>query len=304
MRRMAVAAALLAAAVASAAFRWPADGGSYRHGFGTYRSGFLKGMEFDASDGLVRSAGDGEIVFAWAGERLPGGFPAAGGGFAAVSHHSGLMTVYAGIIPGMDAGSPSVKAGAVLGTVPGDPIPATTIAATAAATTSAPAWARAEPDGGVLFFVYDSQERRFVNPLMVMDKLPDDKSPAIRGAALVVDGKELALGTATEVRQGSWMLLVDAIDAAPSGLAGPPFELRVLVDGSERARALYDASWAAGGLSWLFTEKPVEERSYLMADGRTRFGPLQLARGKSVVTVVAVDYAGNRREASWVLTVR
>ena len=301
MRRMAVAAALLAAAVASAAFRWPADGGSYRHGFGTYRGGFLKGMEFGASDGLVRSAGDGEIVFAWAGERLPGGYPAAGGGFMAVSHHSGLMTVYAGILPAMDAGSPAVKAGSVLGTLPGDRSPATT---TVAATTAAPDTARTESGGGALFFVYDSQERRFVNPLMVMDKLPDDKSPAIRGAALVVDGKELALGTATEVRQGSWMLLVDAIDAAPSGLAGPPFELRVLVDGSERARALYDASWASGGLSWLFTEKPVEERSYLMADGRTRFGPLQLARGKSVVTVVAVDYAGNRREASWVLTVR
>lgn len=282
MRRTVWLVLAVGAASLAFAFQWPTEGPPYAYGFGSFRDGFLKGVEFDAADGQVRAIADGEVVFSYTGSRLPGGYPVSGGGLEVLSHHSGMMSVYAGLSPRPLGADRMVKAGSPIGS-------------------ASPVEKGAR---GALLFVYDTQERRFVNPVMVMEKKADDKPPAIRGAAFVVDGREVPLVSSTELRQGSWFLLVDAVDASPSGQASPPFELRVLVDGSERARVLYDASWSKDGASYAFTENPTEERGYLMPDGRVRFGPLQLARGKSVVTVTVADYAGNRRESSWVLSVQ
>lgn len=270
-----------AATVAVWAFQWPADLSTLRFGFGSYRGGFLKGAEFEP--GPMTASAPGELVFECFGDNLPGGFPVPGGGMLAMAHHSDLMSVYVGLSPrvteGLPAGHYSLEAGQFIG-------------------------ASAGAERGVRLYVVDTRERRLVNPVAVMDQVPDEKAPVIRSAALSREGLEVSLGMAKDLAQGAWYLLLDIADTAPSGLLWPAFSVRVLVDGEERASAQYDAAWASGGIPRLFSASGLVESDFMQADGRARYGPLDLQRGKSVISILAQDYAGNLREASWTVTVR
>lgn len=269
-------------AVTAAAFEWPADAGKFRFGFGAFRGGFLRGAEFGVAEGLVRSADDGELTFVATGPSLPGGYPIFGGTLLVVSHASDMITIYEGLQRGSSSSYlKNVKAGDILGR--------------SAAVTNG---------RGVSFYTYDAKERRFINPLILLPRIVDDKPPAIRSAMLSLEGQEVVMDQTRPVRQGLYYLLLDAFDTTPSGAAGAPFEVRVLLDGSERARVVYDAAWAAGGTSLLFGATGLVEDSFLTQDGRMRFGPFNLSSGRVILTIIASDYAGNKREQTYSVSVQ
>jgi hypothetical protein len=274
---------IAAAAVSAFAFDWPLDGGSYRYGFGSPREGFLKGMEFGASGGMVKASDDGELTFAADGESLPGGYRLRGGSMMVIAHASDMTTVYTGMVKGsISSYLKNVRAGDALGLS-----------------------AAADHSGrGVTFYVFDSKERRFVNPLIIMPGLKDDKAPVIRSVALVLNGVETPLEPPKAVRQASYELVIDAYDISPSGNSSAPFDVRVLIDGSEAAHAVYDAAWASSGISSMFGSTKVAEDSYLDAEGRIRLGPYILSRGRVVLTVAASDYSGNKREQTYSISVQ
>jgi len=275
-------AAVAALAATAAAFEWPADAGKFRFGFGAFRNGFLRGAEFGVAEGLVRSADDGELTFVATGPSLPGGYPIFGGTLLVVSHASDMITIYEGLQRGPSSSYlKNVKAGDILGR------------------------STAVPNGrGVSFYTYDARARRFINPLILLPRIVDDKPPAIRSAMLSLEGQELVIDQARPVRQGAYYLLLDAFDTTPSGAAGAPFEVRVLLDGSERARVVYDAAWAVGGASLLFGATGLVEDSFQAPDGRLRFGPFNLSSGRVILTIIASDYAGNKREQTYSVSVQ
>ena len=284
MRRSSIAAlAILTAAIfAAAAFDWPIDGGKFRFGFGTPRGGFLRGMEFGSGDGLVRAADDGELAFVYDGPRLPGGYPLSGNSLLVLAHVSDISTIYVG----MERGSVSsylknVRRGDVLGRSP-----------------------ESKAGRGTTVYAFDAKERRYINPLIIMPAQPDSKPPVVKSAALSADGVETVIDQATSVRQGSYDLLLDTYDVSPAGAQTAPYDIRVIIDGSERARVVYDAAWASSGASSLFGSRSTSEESFLTDDERIRFGPYALARGRVIVAVIVSDYAGNRREQSYSITVR
>lgn len=274
---------LAAAIMSSFAFEWPADSGRYRFGFGSPRGGFSRGVEFGSSDGTVRAADDGELIFAASGSSLPGGYPLIGGSMVVVSHASDLSTIYAGLEPGsISSYLKNVRKGDIIG--------------------------RALPVAGLgqgaAFYAYDAKERRYINPLILMPGVADDKPPVIRSAVLVSDGKETALAASKAVRQGTYLLLVDAFDPSPSGDQSAPYDVRVMLDGSERERVLYDAAWAEGGRSTLFSGARLAEHEFMASDGRMRFGPYTLSRGRVVISVAVNDFAGNKREQTYSIIVQ
>ncbi len=284
MRRSTIAALAIstAAIFAATAFDWPIDGGKFRFGFGTPRGGFLRGMEFGSDDGLVRAADDGELAFVSDGLRLPGGYPLSGNSILVLAHVSEMSTIYVG----MERGSISsylknVRRGDVLGRSP-----------------------EIKVGRGTSVYAFDAKQRRYINPLIIMPAQPDSKPPVIKSAALSADGAETAMDQSASVRQGSYDLLLDSYDASPTGAPSAPYDIRVIIDGSERARVVYDAAWASGGVSSLFGTKSIIEKSYVTNDGRIRFGPYAFARGRVIVAVIVSDYAGNRREQSYSITVR
>jgi hypothetical protein len=264
------------------AFEWPADGGRFRYGFGSYRGGFLRGVEFGTAEGLIRAADDGELTFASDGPRLPGGYPIHGGSLLVVSHASDMLTIYSG----MESGSSSVylkniRKGDALGK-----------------------GGEAGSKRGTGFYAFDARERRYINPMIVMPSLSDDKAPVIRSVSLSVDSVDDMLEQGKVVRQGSYYVIIDASDASPVGLQSAPFELRILIDGSERGRVRYDAAWANEGQSLLFGGSGIDEDFFLTLDGRAKFGPYLLSRGRVVLSVIALDYSGNKREQSYSISVQ
>lgn len=284
MRRSTVAAlavSTLALFVASG-FDWPIDGGKYRFGFGTPRGVFLRGLEFGSGDGLVRAADDGELAFVSDGPRLPGGYPLSGNSILVLAHASDVSTIYVG----MESGSISsylknVRRGDVLGRSP-----------------------EVKAGRGTTVYAFDAKERRYINPMIIMPAQADGKAPVIKSVALSADGLETGIDVSASVRQGTYDLLVDAYDTSPTGAQSAPYDIRVIIDGSERARVVYDAAWASGGVSSLFSARNLSEQSYLAMDGRIRFGPYTFASGRVIITIIVSDYAGNRREQNYSITVR
>jgi len=267
--------------VAAFAFDWPSEGGRYRYGFGSYRGGFLLGTEFGAEDGVIRSAADGELVFSAAAPSLPGGFPLAGGSLLALTHASDIMTLYAGMTPDtMSQYLRLVRKGDVLGS-----------------------GASAREGRGAVYYTYDARARRYINPLILMPTLSDERPPLIRNVSLVHDEGELALDQVKSLRQGSYHLAFEASDQSPAGNPSAPFELRVLIDGFERSRVVYDAAWADTGSSRLFGSSGSPEAGFFGTDGRVRLGPYVVSRGKVVLTIVATDFSGNKREQTYSLSV-
>lgn len=268
--------------IAAFAYEWPLDDGGFRYGFGSERAGFLKGVEFGGADGIVRAADDGELVFTAIDPRLPGGYPLAAGSLMAIDHASDMVTIYAGMArESTSAYLTNVRKGAILGRS-----------------------MRAGSGHGVTLYAYDARTRRYINPLILMPAIRDDRAPLIRSVALFADGQEIPLDQARPIRQGSYQVLIDTYDSSPAGMASAPFEIRVLIDGSERAAVAYDAAWAHDGVMSVFGGASRVASDYQEADGRVRFGPYTFSRGRSIVSIIVADYAGNKREQTYSIIIQ
>jgi len=282
--RLAAFLACMAVLTSSAgAFDWPLPPEAIRYGFGAFRDGFLRGVELGATDGVVRAPEDGELTFMAVGATLPGGFPIPANSLVSIAHGSDVMTVYTG----MEASSISrylktIARGVVLGRA---------------------AYTR-ESGRGAVFYTFDSRERRYINPLILMPAVNDGKPPVIKSFSLASGKSEIVVEQPRVVRQGTYFLVIDAYDLSPGGFQSAPYSIKVYVDGTEYAAIAYDAAWTKAGISTLFGSVAVQESQYLGSDGRSRFGPLTLPSGKAVVSIFVVDYFGNRREQTYSFTVQ
>jgi len=273
---------LACAVLAVFGFDWPLDDGGFRYGFGSARAGFLKGAEFGGADGVVRAADDGELVFTALCPHLPGGYPLVEGSMMAIDHASDMVTIYAGMArESTTAYLTSVKRGAILGRS-----------------------VRAGNHRGASVYTYDSRTRRYINPLILMPPVRDDRAPVIRSTALFADGQEIELDQAKSVGQGSYQVIVDAYDTSPAGMASAPFGIRVIIDGSERAAVAYDAAWSRDGVLSVFGGGSRVASEYQQPDGRVHFGPYTFARGRSVMSIIVTDYAGNKREQTYSIIIQ
>ncbi|MGD9939585.1 MAG: hypothetical protein AB7T74_07270 [Clostridia bacterium] len=260
---------------------WPADAGLFRFGFGSQRQGFLKGVEFGLTDSVARATTDGELVFL-AKDSLPGGFPVVGKAMLAVAHDSGMMSIYTGLEPASSLDAlVHVRTGDVLG------------------------YSRPVTAGlGMSYYFYDAREQRFLNPVVALPALPDDRPPLFRSVVLRMDGVDTPLESNRSLKQGSYELVLDSVDTTAAGGNSPPYEIRVSIDGVERVRRVYDGAWADDGKRLLFTASPVDEASHQLEDGRILLGSFQLTRGRTVISLAALDYAGNRREVTYSMLIQ
>ena len=115
----------------------------------------------------------------------------------------------------------------------------------------------------------------------------------------------LPLGETRLVRQGTYEIIADILDPlGPSDLRSrAPYSIRLLVDGKETVRYLYDAARSESGRLRFFGSARLDSESYFLPDGKLRLGELQLARGRTTIVLIVADYAGNEREIGGVLSV-
>jgi hypothetical protein len=281
-KRPAILAIAASALTFLSAFQWPQKPEALRLNFGSYAAGFFKGIELNLPDSPVLTPAKGEMLFAYDNPRLPGGYPLPNGSLAALAHDAGMMSIYTGMQPGSLANyRGAVEQGEILGMSP------------------------AQGSGRYLgFYLYDQRERRYINPQILLDTAPDSRVPLIKSVALASLGQEQVLERNSVVRQGSWFIVIDAADTTALGFPGAPFDVAIVLDGSERFRVVYDSARLTAGQSLLFSDSTQPERNFVLSDGRISFGPIVLTKGRSSITVSATDLAGNKRELSYTITVQ
>jgi len=267
------------------AYTWPLSDGLLRFSFGANRNAsFLRGVEFNVDDTVVQATSDGELLFAVDASALPHGFPVPGSSMVAIAHAQDIMSVYTG----MEKATLStyllvVREGDILGRL------AKNVKAN---------------DTEFMFYTYDISSRRFIHPFSIMPIVADTVSPAAKSLILKSGDREVPADQAKNIKQGSWEFLLDTEDSLKNGAKGIPFSVILSFDGAEQTRYGFDSVRAERGIPLYLSGsgKPGEE--IIMIDGRLRLGTFNLAKGKIVVSLVVSDFAGNRREYSWPVTVQ
>jgi hypothetical protein len=290
MRRAKAAPLALALALAgTGAFSldWPLAPPRVAATFGTQAQGrTIAGLALAAEEGLVRAAEQGELAYILEEGSHPAGLPSTLGSFVVIEHANGIAGVYSHLAP--RSASPrlrAMKAGEALGK------PGST------------GWLEGP---GILFQLFDRRAGAWVNPMLLLTPLADDKSPVIRSLALSRAGKTYVLGDAAAVPQGTYLFSVDVADPSDSPwTVGPlaPYRVRLAVDGVEVAMDVFDVARCRDGRLELFAGSPVRADRLRTKEGRLALAERLLARGKVVVEARVEDIAGNRRSASWTLVV-
>lgn len=274
-------AGIIAPIAALSALEWPVAGGFPSIPFGTFHAGrFLTSMAASPAGSPVRAAAQGDIAFLFDGDKLPSGLPCTLGGFVAVSHPDGMVSVYNRLERGsLPSYIRTVSEGDVL--------------------------ARAGASGyyssrELMFTLYDRVKRQYLNPQVLLPLVRDDRAPVVRAIYLASGGKYLPLGEKRILRQGTYEVIADIQDPASAAETRPraPYSLRLLIDGIERLRFVYDAARSEGGRLKFFGSAGMDTDSYYLEDGRVRLGSFLLSRGRSTIVLIVTDYAGNEREIS------
>jgi hypothetical protein len=271
------------------AMDWPLSPPRLAATFGTFAKGrVVAGIALSAEDSPLRSADDGELSFVMEEGNRTGLLPSTLGSFMVLEHPGGMAGLYSHLAPGsLTARQKMFKRGELLGRG------------------GASGWIEGP---GTVFQVFDRRASAWVNPLLLLPPLADDKAPVIRSLALSLSraDKVYVLGEAPSVPQGTYKVSVDVADPADSTwTVAPlaPYSIRLAIDGVEAAKDVFDVIRASDGELRLFSQSPVSASELRTREGRYTLSERLFTRGRTVIEVRVEDAAGNKRSASWTIVV-
>lgn len=284
MKKTCIIVALVCTAFGMWAFEWPVSDPKPVRLFGQRSSGVIeRGITVGTSD-TVRAAGHGQLLLTLATNHNMNGFPGTLGNAVLVAHDEGLVSVY-GNLESTDPVADRIRIESL----------------SILSRTGGSGWGTGTD---LLFQILDSEKKTLLNPLLLLPALKDTKGTMIRNViAVSATGQIHPLGTVKSVRQGIWRLYADVTDTM-NGSTGElsPFRISVLVNGSEYAAIPFELLKESRGQ--LFLSAPEYTRDNLYTDPeRTFLGELKLTRGKTDISIIARDFAGNERSVLFGLQV-
>lgn len=267
-----------------AAFEWPVIPVNPAVLFGQRNGGIMsRGMAFSDADS-VRAAGNGQILIVLEKNRNFTGFPGTLGNAVILVHDEGLATVY-GNLETTDRLETEAR------------LESQTVLAPA----GSGAWGSARE---MRFQVLDLANKTVLNPLMLLPALKDTKGPRIRNAVAVSEtGQTYTLGTTKYVKQGQYRLYADVSDNLENGtIEYAPFRITVQVNGKEQLAMPFEIMKSQDGA--VFLSRPDFSFSKLYADPERIFlGAITFMRGKTDISLLARDFAGNERSSQFTLII-
>ena len=274
----------VAAVAGSSALEWPvAEVRPGRFFAQRAESSIERGITLENAE-IVRSAGNGTLVFSMKQNRNMSGFPGTLGNAVNIAHDDSLISVYGNLdsLERLDTRT-TVETGTIL----------------ASAGTSG--WTKR---GALLFQVVDQERKTMLNPLLVLPSRPDSRGPSIKNVIAVAPNNQIAtLGTAKYIRQGKYRLYADILDTIDgSQIALAPFRVSVLLNGSECMTIPFEVLKEKGGKLYLDSPEYTTETLYSDSD-RMYLGALTINRGRADIAIIARDTAGNERSALFSLQV-
>jgi hypothetical protein len=279
-------AVLIVGAENAIALDWPSQDARMLSNFGQNDQGRpMTGTVF-STDGTVRAADSGEVLFEHRQSDDADGFPAPFGAWIAVDHGDGLVSVYGRLENFEDEVTKTlVEKNSVLGRAGNS------------------GWSSGT---GFYFSLLDRKERRWVDPAMIAASRGDTQPPVIRSAWLVAsDGNRIPLARTRSIRQGVYRLVVEATDSekGSSAAALTPQRIICLVNGSEQGSLHLETIKTVEG------ELRVNQRSSVAATTVYKpvpgfdLGEARFLRGKAGVELIVRDAAGNEKTSSYSILV-
>jgi hypothetical protein len=272
---------------ALSAMDWPSLDGNLTHNFGwNDRGQALLGTTFEA-EGPVLAAERGEIFFTDTDRKKASGLPSPLGVWTAVDHGDGLVSIYSRL----DGAKPiraadSIERGSYLGEA------------------GMTGWSNRK---GFYFSLFDRKERRWVNPAMIVNRLPDNTPPVIRSVVLRnQEGRVMELDSAQvrTVSQGRYTVLADVVDTIMPGRSPlAPYLITCLVNGSEIGLLNFETYSARDGVLMVYRNGLVPVKQVYAPYPRFEIGAVSLTRGQVNLQISAQDINENRQEEQFRLII-
>ncbi|MDR2901294.1 MAG: hypothetical protein LBV20_07240 [Treponema sp.] len=267
------------------AIDWPSDNGRVLHNFGWNDKGQPSLFHSFESEGAIRSADSGEIIFINDTEHMASSIPSPLGSWMAIEQGDGLIGIYSRFENREDqAISNIVEQGVIL------------------AFSGMSGWSERN---GFSFTLYDSKENRWVNPAMIFPVLLDTRAPVIQQVLLVApDGRTINPATQRVLPQGQYKILVDAVDtlnANQNPLA--VHRISCMVNGVESGVMHMETFSGQNGKLMTYRRVSVPADQAYVSYPSYEVGEVLFNRGQAVLEIIVHDVADNSRNAVFRLTV-
>jgi hypothetical protein len=269
--------AFLFAAVFVSSLEWPDAEAEILSNFA---SGKTPGLGYSfRSEGPVRSAASGEIIFIRDETDMISALPPGLGTWLAIDHGDGLLGIYGRLNRGNNPFPYMVEEGGFIGL------------------SGLTGWTRA---AGFYFSFFDRKEKQWVNPARILPLLPDTIQPVIRSVILKDSGgKTFNLAQTRSLAQGQYRIHVEAQDTRGDSPLNP-HRISCYVNGIEKGSIIFETIAARRGMLLVPSSEGVRNAAGVYDPyPALNIGEVFLTRGQTVVEIIVEDMAGNNRVASY-----
>ena len=161
-------------------------------------------------------------------------------------------------------------------------------------------------ESGFFFSILDRSGRKWVNPALIIPFVADKKPPVLRSVLLIGrDGIPVNAALVKSVCQGSYRILVDAVDAEDRSVAYPlaPQHIICVVNGSEQgALHLETIQTVEGALRVMRIALSPAAAAYEHVPAYD-LGEARLTRGRAHIEITVRDAVGNERSSAFSIIV-
>ena len=250
---------------------WPSSDGAIQKNFGWNNEGQpVLGASF-GSQGDVRAADYGELLFQNDGNgasRLPSPL----GSWTALDHGGGIIGIYSRMGP-MNRQIPDiVYASDVIG---GSGISG---------------WSN---QAGFYFSLFDRKERRWINPEMIINQSPDPRPPVIQAVLLRdSEGRLFNLAQTGTISQGRYTIIAETAQII-QGQSLAPFRIICSINGIEAGGLNFETYSARDGVLMVYRNGLVPVRQVYAPYPAFELGSTGFTRGQITLDIIAQDAGGN-----------
>lgn len=246
---------------------------------------FGSGIELFGNGIEVRPSEDGEVIF-YEDNSSFSGIPSGLGNFAVIEHDRKLRTLYASIEPVSDIEKlNAITAADLIGTT---------------------GHSGKSVQAHLYFAVIDSEFEQFVNPLLLLNSIVDNKSPVIRELGISSDTGYLKLEKKAVVNAGKAELLADIYDPCMSddfNCRMAPFKIHLFLNGEEIFYVNFESLRYKSGKAVVQSHEDLPYPAFYKGNGLISLGDISLVPGDFRFEILVSDYSGNETGRTFQLTV-
>jgi hypothetical protein len=154
---------------------------------------------------------------------------------------------------------------------------------------------------GFYFSFFDRKERRWINPAVIINPMPDTRPPQIGTVRLKnAESGTVSLAQTRTIKQGRYAIFAEASDTVDGGLRPlAPNSLAAFVNGEEAGTLLFENFSARDGLLMVYRNALMPVSRIYAEPNAYEAGEFWFARGIATLEIIVGDRAGNTRSASF-----